>query len=234
MTTRTGRVTGRQTGTNKDGADSVRLLQVMITDRDDVQTVQLVSQAGEESNPPDGSAVVLLSAGSALKLAIATLDRVVPDLAVGGKRIYSTAADGVTVMAEARLDPDGKITIHNDLASQTIHPDGTVEIINPLASINMAPDGAITASNGAASITLDAAGVISFHGTQAVFDCPVTAPSVALVTTGGGTGGITAAGDIDATGTITGTADVIAGTISGKTHVHSGVTSGPNNSGGPL
>lgn len=125
---RTGRVTGRQTEKNKDGVDTVRLLQVVVTDRDDVQTVQLVSQTGEESNPPDGSAVVLVPAGPALKLAVAMLDRVTPDLAVGGKRIYSTAADGKTVMAEVRLDPDGTITARNPGATITITPAGLVTI----------------------------------------------------------------------------------------------------------
>lgn len=128
MEVRTGRVTGRQTAKNRDGAESVRLLQVVVTDRDDVQTVQLVSQTGEESNPPDGSAVVLVPAGPALKLAVAMLDRVAPDLAVGGKRIYSTAADGKTVMAEVRLDPDGTITARNPGATITITPAGLVTI----------------------------------------------------------------------------------------------------------
>lgn len=42
-------------------------------------------------------------------------------------------------------------------------------------------------------------------------------------------GNITATGDID-----TSTGDVTAGTISLKTHLHSGVTSGPANTGGPV
>lgn len=209
MEVRTGRVTGRQTAKNRDGAESVRLLQVVVTDRDDVQTVQLVSQTGEESNPPDGSVVVLVPAGPALKLAVATLDRVTPDLAVGGKRIYSTAEDGVTVMAEARLDPDGKITLSNSGGSIVIQPDGT-----------------IVSQNAGTTITQNPGGVINFHGTQAVFDCPVQAPSVALVTAGGGSGSVTADGDINATGTITGQTDVIAGTISGKTHTHPGDSGG--------
>jgi phage baseplate assembly protein V len=56
------------------------------------------------------------------------LDRVAPDLDVGGKRIYSTAADGQTVMAEVRLDPDGTITARNPGATITITPAGLVTI----------------------------------------------------------------------------------------------------------
>ena len=128
MEVRTGRVSERETKKNRDGADSVRLLQVIITDPRDVQTVQLASQTGEESNPPDGSAVVLVPAGPALKIAVATLDRVAPVLDPGGKRIYSTDAGGQDVKAEVRLDPDGKITVSNPGATITITPAGLVTI----------------------------------------------------------------------------------------------------------
>lgn len=40
-------------------------------------------------------------------------------------------------------------------------------------------------------------------------------------------------GTLDSTGTITSQSDVVAGTISGKTHTHSGVTSGSSNTGVP-
>lgn len=172
---RTGRVTGRQTAKNRDGADSVRLLQAVVTDRDDVQTVQLVSQTGEESNPPDGSVVVLVPAGPALKLAVAMLDRVPPDLAVGGKRIYSTADDGTTVKAEVRLDPDGKITVSNPGATITITPAGLVTIdaagetvvnsskttINNDVQINGNLDvsGTVTAPNVVGTTDVAAAGI---------------------------------------------------------------------------
>ena len=46
-------------------------------------------------------------------------------------------------------------------------------------------------------------------------------------------GNIDIDGTLDCTGTITSQSDVVAGTISGKTHTHSGVTSGPDNTGVP-
>lgn len=47
------------------------------------------------------------------------------------------------------------------------------------------------------------------------------------------TGNIVVDGDITATGTITSQTDVIAGTISGKSHTHGGVTGGSGNTGVP-
>jgi hypothetical protein len=138
----------------------------MITEESDVQTAQLVGQMGEESNPPNGSLVVLLAAGEAFKLAIASDEGVVPDLAVGGKRIYAVDAEGA-VIAEVRLEPTGEISL-----------------IGPEASFVMAPSGSVMAVNGAAGFTMSADGVFTFTGASAVFDCPVsstvsvTAPSV--------------------------------------------------------
>lgn len=139
-----GTVTGRTTATNRDGTRAARLLQTMITDAKDIQTVQLVGQAGEESNPPNGSLVLVLAEGESFKLACATADAIIPDLPVGGKRIYSTDVQGENVMAEVRLLPTGAISI----------------------------------SNSASSITMAVDGTITFHGTAAIFDCPITAPSV--------------------------------------------------------
>lgn len=47
------------------------------------------------------------------------------------------------------------------------------------------------------------------------------------------TGNVVVNGDITATGTITGQTDVLAGTISGKTHTHGNVQSGSSNTGVP-
>ncbi len=131
METITGRVSGRRLGKNKDGADATRLLQGIFSDRRDIQNVQLVGQVGEESNPPNGSLLITVQAGPALKLAIATADRVVPALDVGGKRIYSTEGDGKTVVAEVRLDPDGAVTVRNGMGSIVISPSGAITIQAP-------------------------------------------------------------------------------------------------------
>lgn len=128
MDIKTGRVTGRVTGKNRDGVDTVRLLQVVISDKNDVQTVQLASQSGEESNPPNGSLVVIGQAGPALKISLSTLDRVAPVVDPGGKRIYSTDSSGQSVKASIQLDPDGTITVDNPGATITITPAGLVTI----------------------------------------------------------------------------------------------------------
>lgn len=166
--TRVGIVTGRHTEVNREsGGPAVRLLQVQITDHEDVQTVQLVGQAGEEVNPPNGSLVLLLPAGQGFKLAAGTDDGVVPIMAVGGKRLYAVDPATATAICDIQLQPDG-----------------TIALAGPVASLTLSPDGTVLADNGAASFTMSPAGVFTFSGVSANFDCPivsevsVTAPLV--------------------------------------------------------
>jgi len=117
-----GRVTGYEDRTNRDGQETVRLLQVMLSDKRNVQTVQLMGSGGEEVNPPNGSIVAVLPVGEAFKVALGLNGRVALALAPGGKRVYSTNAAGDTVAAAIQLDPDGAITVSNSKATISIDP----------------------------------------------------------------------------------------------------------------
>ena len=128
MENKLGRVSGSTVGNNLGSPDRARLLQVRLTSRDDVQTVQLVEQHGEESAPCDNALVTSVSAGSGCKMAVGVSDRIAPVLSKGGKRIYSTDALGTTVMAEVRLDPDGKVTVTNPGGSISITPLGVMTV----------------------------------------------------------------------------------------------------------
>lgn len=203
-----GMVVGRTTARNKDGNLPVRILQVMITDLNDVQNVQLVGQAGEECNPPDGSLVLVNACGQAFKLSAGTADTIEPVLAVGGKRIYSTNAENDTVMAECRLDPDGKIAVSNVNATVTIMPNGLLTVENAHASITIAADGTVTVDSGAKETHITASKV------------KITAP-VEMTSTLAVTGNISAN-------------DVVLGGVYQKGHVHYAVdfdqnTLGPAN-----
>lgn len=189
-----GRVTGYEDRTNRDGQETVRLLQVMMSDKRNVQTVQLMGPGGEEVNPPNGSIVAVLPVGEAFKIALGLNGRVAPALAPGGKRVYSTNAAGDTAAASVQLDPDGAITVSNSKATISINPatgditfDTSGEIIfNNKAVFNDEVDiaGALAVDN-----TIDATGII--HS-----DVDVTADTISGKThphggvqTGSGTSG---------------------------------------------
>ena len=97
---------------NRDGSKKVRLLSVQMTDRDDVQTVEHMTEAGEDTNPPKDSKVVVLSIGSAWKIAISCDDGIEPEVEEGEKKIYSL--DGGTIQAYIHLKKNGDIVLNGD------------------------------------------------------------------------------------------------------------------------
>lgn len=191
-----GVVTGRTTAAHLNGEQPGRLLQVVLTDFNDIQTVEM-PQSGDEYNPPDGVRVVIERGGTAYPMAVTSDDSILPVMLPGGRRLYSTAPDGGTVRAELRLHPDGKVELFNGEAALTMHPDGRAVVANDNASITMNADGTFV-----------------IHGAGTTFDHPV---HIAGAVTTDST--ITAAGDITAP-TVKGTTDVLFATKSALHHKH--------------
>jgi hypothetical protein len=105
-----GIVKGREIKKNRDGDQNVLVLQLEIADPDDLQSVELITQMGEDYNPPNGSRVVVFDIGDAFKVGIACADAIVPSAAVGVRRIYSIASGAISALTEWLTD--GKIK-HN-------------------------------------------------------------------------------------------------------------------------
>ncbi len=108
----TGIVRGREIKKNRDGSTAKMLLQVEITNPQDIQTVELMRQAGEDTNPPDGSRVLILEVGPSWKIAVASDDNIVPTMSAGEKRLYSTS--GGSVVADIKLLADGTIEVNGN------------------------------------------------------------------------------------------------------------------------
>jgi len=85
----TGVIKGFEIKKNRDGAGDRVILQVEITDSDDVQSVELMAQSGEDNVPPVDSRVLITSVGPAYKIGIAADDGITPSMAEGEKKIYS-------------------------------------------------------------------------------------------------------------------------------------------------
>lgn len=243
----TGLVTERKVAINRDGNKAGRLLQVLLTDIRDVQTVQLVGQTGEESNPPNGSLVAVLAESEGMKVAVATADGILPDLGIGGKRIYSTDQTGTVRKADVRLDPDGKITVTGPVAKETLFIDGKVLIENananieilangkitidgPVAKETLAVDGTVTIENANGSVTLLPTGQIAVvNGSGSITISPAgvitfhgTSATFDCPVTAPAFTATTAnggSGEINAK-KVTATEDVLANGISGATHQH--------------
>jgi len=107
-----GTVVGSQIEVNRDSENEVRMLSCELTEADDVQSIELISQNGEQTNPQDDTGVVILDFGRAWKIAIAVRDNVEPDsgLARGEKIIYSVDANN-TIKAKIYLRSDGSVYV---------------------------------------------------------------------------------------------------------------------------
>jgi len=108
----TGIITGYEIGKNKTGTKDVVLLQVRITDKDDIQTIELRNNPGVDSIPALGSRVVILQITPSWKIAVATSDNITSDSSDGEMRLYSQDAD--VIMAFMKLLKSGIIEINGN------------------------------------------------------------------------------------------------------------------------
>lgn len=90
-----GRVTGREVKQNIDSSGDKLVLQVEVTDPDDVQSIQLMPQGGEDYNPPNDSQVLILPVTDRFKVAIAADDGITSTMAPGERKMYSTSAGAI-------------------------------------------------------------------------------------------------------------------------------------------
>ena len=108
----TGIVTGFAVGKNRNGTKNVVLLQVRISDAKDIQTIELMTPAGDDSIPPNGARVSILQVSNSYKIAIAQNDNIDPIMDVGEKMIYSQLNNSIT--AFIKLFTDGIIHLNGD------------------------------------------------------------------------------------------------------------------------
>jgi len=91
------------------------LLQTLLSSSDDVQTVQLITQAGDDLNPPIGSLLAVVPFGRSWKVALGSYDGITPETMPGEREIYSSV-DGIK-KAKIRCTRAGKIAMQNDSES---------------------------------------------------------------------------------------------------------------------
>jgi phage gp45-like len=105
-------------GENRDDDGEKTMLQVVITEREDVQDVELINQPGEDSAPLNGTMVLILEIDPAFKVAIAADDGIDKTAEQGEREIYSSKLDELGENAEKlsilKLDKDGNIDLQSD------------------------------------------------------------------------------------------------------------------------
>ena len=141
-----GTVKGFQIGKNRDGINDVLLLQVEISDPDDIQTVEYMSSAGDDTIPPEGSRVTILSVGgSAWKIAIASNDNIAPSMSEGERKIYSSSGGAIKAFV-------------NFLSSGNLELNGNGNSSVTFTALNTALQLLVTSINATFATKLDGGG----------------------------------------------------------------------------
>ena len=173
----------------------------------DNNIVEMFQTAGDDSPPLPGDNVALVdSQRQGGRLSVGSIDHKNEGISVAGeKRIYARDSDGA-VVSELHLKADGSLLLKNTAATY--------------------------------SLAIDAAGAATLTCSGLTVDAPLSTFTGDVVVDGG----ITWKGDAKGDGgpaTFDGgienaNGDITSDGISLETHVHSGVTSGGSNTGGPV
>lgn len=123
-----GKITGREIKKNKDSDVDRIILQIEMLP-DDVRTVELISQAGEDTNPADNCRAVVVDVANDYKAAIAVSDDLTPEVNAGEKELYSTDTPVTEKRAKIKLCANGDIEIDAYGGSTlNIKQDGNIDI----------------------------------------------------------------------------------------------------------
>lgn len=99
--------------TNLDGENETRMVSAELSSAEDVQSIELIGQNGEQTNPLDDATVIILEITKNWKIAVAIKDLVEPDntLERGEKKIYSLDSSN-TIQACVRFKGDGTLILN--------------------------------------------------------------------------------------------------------------------------
>jgi len=105
-----GRVTGSEIVEDRDSPGKVRMLQVELTDTDDIQNVEFMQPCGDNSAPQPGSYALIIDADSAFRFAIGVDTTIEPDAEAGERELFSYD-DNFLKLAKLLLDKIGSLIL---------------------------------------------------------------------------------------------------------------------------
>lgn len=106
----TGIVTGSKYEKNRDGTRKVLMLQVQLTSKDDIQSVEFLQGANDRFRPDTGVKVLVIQNGPAYKIAIACDDLSLVQVQAG-ERAIASVVDG-DVKSSVLCKNDGNLVLN--------------------------------------------------------------------------------------------------------------------------
>ena len=141
-----GIITGRTIEKNRDGDKDRIILQVEII-ADDVRPVELISQAGEDTNPANGCRVLVSETDKSYSVGVAVTDDLAPEVDAGEKEIYSTDSPATQKLARLKFNKNSELIVNEGTKSAVSH-----------AELNTALQSLVTAINAVLATKFDAGG----------------------------------------------------------------------------
>lgn len=108
-----GKITGRTITEPINGDKKRIILQVEIMADEEVKTVELLSQAGEDTNPANGCRVNIIDITDSYQIGVGVSDDISPSCDPGEKEFYSTDDPVTTKKARLKLDKNSNVIINN-------------------------------------------------------------------------------------------------------------------------
>lgn len=151
-----GIITGREIKKNRDGTNDRIILQVEL-EADDVKSVELMSESGDDNNPATGCRVYITDADTdgSYKIATAVTDDLAPEVDPGEREIYSTDNPVTSKLARIKLDKTGNIILNNDTDFAVSWTDLNTALQLLVTAINATFATKADAAGAAGALTLD-------------------------------------------------------------------------------
>lgn len=146
-----GIITGRVIKTNRDGDKQRVMLQVELIADEDIRTVELFTQAGEDTNPANGCRVIILNVSDSNQVAVGVSDGITPTVSEGEKEFYSTDSPVTTKKARLKLTTDSKIIMNAGTDNAVKH----AALVSALNTFLTALNGQLTGLGAPGGLTID-------------------------------------------------------------------------------
>jgi hypothetical protein len=148
-----GIIRGRKIKRNRDGDKERVILQVEIL-TDDIRTVELFTQCGEDTNPADGCKVNILNADG-YKIGVGISDGITPECKPGEKEFYSTDNPVTSKLAKIKLNKDSEIILNDGLKSAVNYQDLVVALNTFATAVNSVLATKLDGGGSAGVLTID-------------------------------------------------------------------------------
>lgn len=108
-----GTITGREIGLNQDAEKKTILVQVIIADENDSQTVEVQNSACIDIQPPDSARAFVFDVSDSYRIAVAVDDGVEPEESLDAGEIEIYSIDSGSRAAKIRMKKDGDVIVND-------------------------------------------------------------------------------------------------------------------------